>query len=80
MNLGALLANQKKFSEAISHLKEVLEHNPKNAEARFNLGSIYVMERDLAKGKEQFERLLLEHPGHRGAAAELERVRQESQP
>ena len=54
-NLGLLLKNQKRLAEAASHLRSLLDDHPENVGARFNHGTVALMQGDYAGGWPDFE-------------------------
>ena len=54
-NLALLLKNQKRLGEAASHLRSLLGDHPDNVEARFNLGTVALMQGDYAAGWPDYE-------------------------
>ncbi|MHB9155690.1 MAG: tetratricopeptide repeat protein, partial [Endomicrobiales bacterium] len=63
-----------KYDEAIEELAKVLEINPGNSGAYYNLGLIYENRNRADKAKEMFEKALDIVPGHKLAREHLNRL------
>ncbi|HVM47716.1 MAG TPA: tetratricopeptide repeat protein [Candidatus Acidoferrum sp.] len=57
-NLGWILADQRKYDEAISHLDASLKLNPNNAQAHCNLGRVLSLQGRFAEAQGQFQAAL----------------------
>ncbi|MGA7415732.1 MAG: tetratricopeptide repeat protein [Bryobacteraceae bacterium] len=62
-NLGAALAHQGRFDEAIEQYSAALVRSPENIGIRFNLALAYYKKSDWAKAAEQLELLHAKQPG-----------------
>lgn len=54
-NLALLLKNQKRLADAACHLRSLLDEHPDNVGARFNLGTVALMQQDYAAGWPKYE-------------------------
>ena len=54
-NLGWILADQRKYDDAVTHLEASLQLNPNNAQAHCNLGRVLSLEGKFAEADSQFK-------------------------
>ena len=73
-NLGALLLQQARPSEALQALEEVLRSKPEFPPARFNRAMACFALGRMGEAEAEFRRLLEESPGHADVMSELGRV------
>jgi tetratricopeptide (TPR) repeat protein len=57
LNLGEFAYNERKYSEAMTYFSEVRQRNPKNRQALYYLGLIYLQGNQVKPAFEYFERL-----------------------
>lgn len=60
---GALLVRKKDYAAAAATFGKILENNPNNALAHFNLGEVHYLQKDYVKAKSLFNRFL-QYPGN----------------
>jgi protein O-mannosyl-transferase len=65
-NLGWILADQRKYDEAVSHLTASLQQHPDNAQAHSNLGRVLMLQGKVADAKDHFRAALKLKPDDAG--------------
>jgi Flp pilus assembly protein TadD len=60
--LGIALSFRKKYPEAIAELEQAVRLEPQNAQMRFELGQVYLLNRDKQSARVQYEKLVALDP------------------
>ncbi len=73
--LASVLFLQRKYPEALDHMRRAVRLNPNNADLEANLGAVLAMTGDLPSAIQAFEQALRIDPSHQAARANLQRAR-----
>ena len=70
-NIGALMLKQKKYKEAIDHLKPATDAAPRDTDTLFNLGYAYFLQKDYANAESVLKKAEANDPGNLGVQYNL---------
>jgi superkiller protein 3 len=74
VELGKFYYLNQKYDQAVAEYRKAVELDPKNADARFNLGIALETINDLEGARDAFEKLLELEPDYKGAQEHYDRL------